>query len=93
MSSATQQRPPPFVPNWPARLAWLALAIYAVYAASILDITWERFVAGLENGVKFIGRMLPPDTEADKMKLMLKAMAVGANDPAAKRLYELMFGA
>lgn len=74
MSQATQPRPPAFLPNWPARLAWFVLVIYAFYAASILDVTWERFVIGLENGVKFIGRMLPPDTAADKMALMLKGL-------------------
>lgn len=72
MSSAA--RPPAFLPNWPARLAWLALAAYALYAASILDITWDRFVLGLENGVRFIGRMLPPDTAADKMALMMRGL-------------------
>lgn len=74
MSEATSSRPPAFLPNWPARWAWLALAVYAFYAASILDITWERFIIGLDNGVKFIGRMLPPDTAADKMTLMLKGL-------------------
>ena len=72
MSSAA--RPPAFLPNWPARLAWLALAAYALYAASILDITWDRFVLGLENGVRFVGRMLPPDTAADKMALMMRGL-------------------
>lgn len=71
---AAQQRPPAFLPNWPARLAWIALAAYAIYAASLLDVTWERFVIGLENGVKFVARMLPPDTEASKMTLMLRGL-------------------
>lgn len=74
MTEATLTRPPPFLPNWPARLAWLALAAYAVYAASILGVTWERFVLGLENGAKFIGRMLPPDTAADKMALLARGL-------------------
>lgn len=74
MSEATSSRPPAFLPNWPARCAWLALVLYAFYAASILDVTWERFVIGLDNGVKFIDRMLPPDTAADKMTLMLKGL-------------------
>ena len=55
-------------------MAWLALAAYTLYAASILDISWERFVIGLENGAKFIGRMVPPDTDPGKMKLMLKGL-------------------
>jgi phosphonate transport system permease protein len=74
MSEATSSRPPAFLPNWPARCAWLALVAYAFYAASILDVTWERFIIGLDNGVRFIGRMLPPDTAADKMALMLKGL-------------------
>jgi phosphonate transport system permease protein len=74
MSEAVQTRPPAFLPNWPARLAWIALAVYAVYAASILDVTWDRFVLGLEHGVKFIGRMLPPDTAADKLALMMRGL-------------------
>ena len=73
-AQAAHPRPRPFPPNWPARLAWLALIAYAFYAASILDITWERFVVGLDNGVKFIGRMFPPDTSGDKMTLMLKGL-------------------
>jgi phosphonate transport system permease protein len=67
-------RPPAFLPNWPARIAWIALGLYALYAASILDVTWERFVAGLENGARFIGRMLPPDTAPDKMRLMMRGL-------------------
>jgi ABC-type phosphate/phosphonate transport system permease subunit len=74
VSGAASSRPPAFLPNWPARLAWLALIAYVFYAASILDVTWERFVIGLDNGVKFIGRMLPPDTAPDKMSLMLKGL-------------------
>lgn len=74
MSKSVQTRPPAFLPNWPARLAWLALAAYTVYATSILNITWDRFVLGLGNGVRFIGRMLPPDTSADKMALMARGL-------------------
>jgi len=74
MNSMVGARPPAFLPNWPARFAWVALAVYALYAASILDVTWERFVIGLDNGVRFIGRMLPPDTEASKMTLMLRGL-------------------
>jgi phosphonate transport system permease protein len=73
-SETAQARPPAFLPNWPARLAWLALAGYAIYAASLLDVTWDRFVLGLEQGAKFIGRMFPPETTADKMALMARGL-------------------
>lgn len=67
-------RPPAFLPSWPARIAWVLLLAYVIYAASILDITWERFATGIDNGLRFVGRMLPPDTGAEKMQLLLKGM-------------------
>jgi phosphonate transport system permease protein len=63
-----------FRPNWPARLGFLALLAYAVYAGSILDFTWDRFVTGLDHGARFIGRMFPPDTAPDKMRLMARGL-------------------
>jgi phosphonate transport system permease protein len=75
MTAATlQARPPAFLPNWPARLAWIALAVYTVYAASLLDVTWDRFVLGLEQGARFISRMFPPDTARDKLALLAKGL-------------------
>lgn len=55
-----------------ARLGWLAaaygghllaaaVALYALYAASTLGFTAERFVRGLEHGGAFLGRLFPPD--------------------------------
>ena len=49
-----------FPPNWWARIGWLVLAAYVVYALGRLDFSWDRFVTGLDNGARFIGRMLPP---------------------------------
>lgn len=67
-------RPAAFLPNWPARLAWLALIAYAFYATSILEVTWERFVIGLDNGMRFFDRMFPPDTNAAKLQLLAKGL-------------------
>lgn len=50
-----------FQPNWSIRLVWLGLAVYVVYAASLLDFSWARFLIGLENGSVFLGRMFPPE--------------------------------
>lgn len=36
------------------------LALYVIYAAAQLSFTWDRFIVGLGNGARFIGRMLPP---------------------------------
>ncbi len=64
-----------FQPNWPARIGWILLAIYVVWAAGQLDITWTRFVDGLTNAAKFLGRMFPPDFRADKVEMIVKGLA------------------
>ncbi len=49
-----------FAPNWPVRAGWTLLALYVVYAAGRLDFDAARFATGLDNGARFIARMLPP---------------------------------
>ncbi len=58
MSAASRRNP--FPVNWPARVAWVALAVYTVYAASLFQLTWTRFLTGIDNGAKFLDRMFPP---------------------------------
>lgn len=50
-----------FRPNWWARLGWLILAAYVVYAGLQLGFVPERFASGLEHGGRFIARMFPPN--------------------------------
>ena len=52
----------PFQSGWRSRLAWLALLAYVLYAMAQLDFNTERFSNGLANGIKFVTRMVPPDT-------------------------------
>ncbi len=61
-----------FMPNWWARAGWIALAVYAVYAASLLDLTWTRFIDGLGHGAQFLARMFPPDFA--KMDLLTRGI-------------------
>ncbi|MGQ0662188.1 MAG: phosphonate ABC transporter, permease protein PhnE [Pseudomonadota bacterium] len=61
-----------FAANWPARIGWTLIGLYTIYAASFLEITWQRFVVGLGNGVRFVGRMLPPDFE--QWELLLRGL-------------------
>ena len=63
-----------FAPNWPARIALLALALYVIYASTILEMTWTRFVAGLGHGSRFISRMWPPNFAPDKLELLINGM-------------------
>ncbi len=45
---------------WP-RVAWVALAVYVVYACAQMDISWERLQIGLANAAKFFSRLFPPN--------------------------------
>jgi len=64
-----------FPPNWPVRIALTALMLYALYASTILDITWARFMSGLDQGSRFLSRMFPPNTAADKLSLLYDGMS------------------
>jgi len=63
-----------FPPNWPARIGALVLLVYVAYASTILEITWARFLIGLEHGHRFISRMLPPNVAPDKLDLLYNGM-------------------
>ena len=43
------------------RIAFGLLAAYLLFAASQLDFSWPRFIAGLDHGARLIGKMFPPD--------------------------------
>jgi phosphonate transport system permease protein len=43
------------------RLLGLLLVVYVFYASSQLGFSWPRFLSGLDNGARFVGRMFPPD--------------------------------
>ena len=60
--------------NWRVRIGLLALFVYVIYATRALDFTWARFVQGLDQGGRFIGRMFPPDIALDKLQLLLSGM-------------------
>jgi phosphonate ABC transporter permease subunit PhnE len=72
LTHASRQRA--FPPNWPTRIAFVVLALYVVYAGTILDISWQRFAAGLGNGSRFLARMFPPNVAPDKLQLLYSGM-------------------
>jgi phosphonate ABC transporter permease subunit PhnE len=63
-----------FPPHWLARLGFAALALYVVYACSVLDISWSRFHTGLDQGARFLSRMFPPNVAPDKLELLTRGM-------------------
>jgi phosphonate transport system permease protein len=60
-SSALRQFHTPFSARPLARAGFVLLTLYCVYAVSLLDFSWARWVSGLDNGARFLGRMFPPD--------------------------------
>jgi phosphonate transport system permease protein len=50
-----------FAPNWPMRLALLALAAYAAWASTQLGLTADRVALGIGEGGRLLGRMFPPN--------------------------------
>jgi phosphonate ABC transporter permease subunit PhnE len=64
-----------FPPNWPVRIGLTGLALYVLYACTVLDITWARFLVGLEQGSRFLARMFPPNTASDKLALLYSGMS------------------
>ena len=71
---SSRRRREAFPPNWPMRLGIAALAAYVVYAASIIELNWQRFATGLDQGGRFVMRMLPPDLASDKLELLHQGM-------------------
>ncbi len=73
-ASAHIRRSNAFPTDWRLRGAKLLLLAYTIYAASTLDVTWSRFVSGLDNGAVFLSRMFPPQTAPDKLQLLYEGV-------------------
>lgn len=62
-----------FQTSWMQRAGWLALVAYAFYALSQMEISWPRFLQGLGQGLRLLGRMFPPDL--DKWDILWQGIA------------------
>ena len=62
----------PFRSRTWARIGWLALAAYVVYACAQLDVSAERVATGLSNAAHFLSRMFPPNFT--RWELLLKGL-------------------
>jgi len=69
-----------------AHLAFALLAVYVVYAAAQMGVSWERVGAGIDHGSRFLGRMFPPNFTrsellwkglAESMQIAVLASALG----------------
>ena len=90
--SPATTHPIAFPANWWARAGWLLLAVYVIYACSLLDFTWARFIIGLDAGARFIARMFPPNfsrweillkglTESIEIAILASALGILASLP------------
>lgn len=72
--SAKADRPLALPVNWLRRAAYIGLAVYVIYAASTLEVTWARIVRGIPQGAHFLARMWPPNFEPLKLDLMRQGL-------------------
>jgi phosphonate transport system permease protein len=56
-----------------AQITFVLLAVYVVYAAAQMEVSWERVQAGLEHAARFLSRMFPPNFE--RSELLWKGLA------------------
>ena len=63
-----------FPPNWGFRIGMVVLLAYVIYASTVLDFTWARFLIGLDQGGRFLARMFPPDVTPEKLTLLYAGM-------------------
>ena len=71
--AAASQQPYAFPRHRTAQIAFALLAVYVVYAAAQMDVSWERVRAGLDHAGRFFGRMFPPNFE--RSELLWKGLA------------------
>jgi phosphonate transport system permease protein len=54
-------RDPALAPSPWSRAIALALVAYVIYASAQMELSWDRFLVGLENAQRFFERLFPPD--------------------------------
>ena len=83
-----------FQPNWQARAALIAVALYAIYAAAQLDLGWARLVVGFGEAGRFLARMVPPNFERWELLLegMLESMQIAVLSTVLGILISLPLG-
>ncbi len=77
-----------FPANRWARAGGILLVAYLAYAATQLDVSHERFIVGLEQGARFVGRLFPPNFE--RWQLLLKGMTESLQIAVLASLFGLL---
>ena len=76
------------------QLGWWLVALLMLWALSRVDLTWARFVLGLEGASKFVHRMFPPvfDPRAELVKGLLETLQIAVLASAAGVVLALPMG-
>ena len=76
------------------QLAWWLLALIMLWALSRVDLTWARFVLGLEGAGKFVHRMFPPvfEPRAELVKGLWETLQIAVLASAAGVVLALPMG-
>lgn len=81
MRTGTFSTPRNYTPqrNWYALVGWLFLFVYLAYITSLFDLDLDRFLSGLDNGSKFLGRMFPPNFTRYELLMegLLESLQIG----------------
>ena len=86
--------PRPFRASVRARATWLAFLVAFVWAASRIELTWDRFLRGLEGAARFVSRMFPPvfEPHAELVKGMVESLEIAILASALGVLLSLPIG-
>ncbi len=84
----------PFSMSRAERVAWLVLLVIFAWALSRIDMSWARFVLGLDNAGRFLGRMFPPlfEPRAELVKGMLETVQIAVLASGAGLVLSLPMG-
>ena len=84
----------PFRMPWLTQMGWWLVALLMLWALSRVDLTWARFVLGLEGASKFVHRMFPPvfDPRAELIKGLFETLQIAVLASAAGVVLALPMG-
>ncbi|SLN65576.1 Phosphate-import permease protein PhnE [Oceanibacterium hippocampi] len=93
-SSTSAAKRDPFPVNWWTRALWAVALAYVVYAFGLLDLNWDRMVAGMGHGGDMLARMVPPNFSRWSLLLegMLESLEIAVLASAVGILLSLPIG-
>ena len=63
-----------FPAHWGARMLWVGVSLYVIFALGTLQVSWDRVLQGGPQAAKLISRMWPPNLAPDKLELISSGM-------------------